>query len=134
LERWFLKTLIHLAWDGNLIIGPGKHVRGTPSDDLVEIAFGRREFPSPAGLYLSAITGENLTLEDRVKITTKAESDNLVAAEFLFRGCKFFLSLLPIKFTTLGHSQLLYRDANLIFRVHNRRLKQLPSHQFRFVW
>ncbi len=134
LERWFLKTLINLAWDGKLIIGPGKHNRGTPSGDLVEIAFGRREFPSPAGLYLSAIIGENITLEDRVNITTKSEGNNLVAAEFLFRGCKFFLSLLPIKFTTLGHSQLLYRDTNLIFRVHNRRLKHLPSYQVRFVW
>src|SRR5271168_3766899 len=39
LERWFLKTLINLAWDGSLIIGPGDHETGTPSTDLVEIAF-----------------------------------------------------------------------------------------------
>jgi hypothetical protein len=134
LERWFLKTLINIAWNGVRVIGPGEHDAGTPSLDLVEAAFGRRDLPEPSGLYLSATVGEDMVLEDRVRIIPKAEGNNLVAAEFLFRGCKFFLCLLPVRFERDGRSHLLYRNSVVKFRVYNYRHRFLVSHQIAFKW
>jgi hypothetical protein len=51
LERWFLKTLINFSYDGQWTIGPGAHPAGTVSCDLVEIAFGRRQFENGSGPF-----------------------------------------------------------------------------------
>lgn len=134
LERWFLKTFINVALGQPFAIGPGQHDRGVPSTELVEIAFGQRSFEKPSGLYLSGYAGEKEVSEDRVKIVTKSEGANLVAAAFSFRGCRFFLNLLPEKFDYDGISTLLYRDSKLRCFVHNYRGRSLLSHQIAIQW
>jgi hypothetical protein len=129
LERWFLKTFINVAIGQPLIIGPGDHKVGTPSLNLVEVVFGRRELQAPAGLYLSGQAGENVVSEDRVGLVTKSEGNNLVASAFNFRGCRFFLSLLPIKFQLDGRATLIYRNSTINVLVWNKRRRQLLSHR-----
>jgi hypothetical protein len=70
LERWFLKTLINLSFCGEWAIGLGSHKRGTPSERLVKIVFGREAFEPYAGLYLASYPGENVDSMDRVSFHT----------------------------------------------------------------
>lgn len=121
LERWFLKTLINLSFGREWIIGWGSHPEGTVSTDLVETAFGLRQFANGAGLYMAARAGDQIDSMDRVSFTPMTEGKNLVAGRFNFRGYTFFLSLLPEKFDKLGESELLYRDVTLNCRVHQKR-------------
>src|SRR5258708_6136768 len=67
LERWFLKTLINLSVGGKWVIGNGDV--GMPSNDLVEIAFGMRQFEHGAGLYILGRSGEQVDSMDRVALT-----------------------------------------------------------------
>jgi len=121
LERWFLKTLVNLSFNGDWPIGAGSHPKGTPSKELVEIAFGRRQFENGAGLYVAACAGENIDSMDRVKFTPMTDEQNrLVAGRFNFRGYTFFLCLLPRKFEMLGNSQLLYQEVTLNYHVQQQ--------------
>lgn len=118
LERWFLKTLINLSFGGEWIIGPGSHAPGTPSTELVEIAFGRREFQPQAGLFIAAHRGQQIDSHDRVNITPMTDGNNLVAGRFNFRGYTFFLNLLPGPLLPkLGQSDLLYRETTINWDV-----------------
>jgi hypothetical protein len=51
LERWFLKTLINLSFGGDWPIA--STVKGIPSRELVEVAFGKRKFESGGGFVSS---------------------------------------------------------------------------------
>jgi hypothetical protein len=126
LERWFLKTLINVAVSQNqehTIGDPNvQSSAGLPSDEMVRIAFGLCSFKKPAGLYILARPGRELTLEDRVNIRTfVAEGTHLAAGIFAFRGLEFFLSLTPdlLAVNEFGFqgSQLLYHDVKFRFQV-----------------
>jgi hypothetical protein len=119
LERWFLKTLINLSIGGAWPIGSG--VKGRPSKELVEIAFGKRQFESGAGLYVAGRPGEKIDSMDRVNFTPMTDEANvLVAGRFNFRGYTFFLCLTPRTFEMLGASHLLYRRATFKCSVQDR--------------
>jgi len=134
LERWFLKTLINLSFGGDWIIGPGTHSKGMPSPELVEIAFGIRQFQNGAGLYVAGHAGEKINSRDGVRITPKTYNQNLVAGGFVFRGYRFFLNLLCHEFRMDGESHLLYHGAKLRFKVPNKKGKLLFSHEIAFKW
>ncbi len=134
LERWFLKTLINLSFRGKWIIGPGDHSEGIPSKDLVEIAFGLRQFEPGAGLYISGKAGEQINSMDRVNLIPRSKGRNLVAGEFSFRGFKFYLNLLPQRFDMDGQSHLLYRYAKLKFQVPDRKGRLVLSHEIKFIF
>jgi len=99
LERWFVKTLINIAFDGTYPIGSDSAVIGRPSERLVRIAYGLESFQGKAGLYTIAHVGMQFTLEDRVSfspITARApQGEYVVAGLFLFRGFQFLLYLEP---------------------------------------
>jgi hypothetical protein len=120
LERWFLKTLINLSFGGQWVIGPGSHAEGTPSKELVEIAFGLRQFENGGGLYIAGRAGEQIDSMDRVNVTPMTEANNLMAGRFNFRGYTFLLSLVSEKFDMLGDSYLLYRQSTLRCHVQGR--------------
>jgi hypothetical protein len=63
-ERWLLKTLINyeVAGDQALPIGPPPLGPERPPQELVEIAFGRKSFQPPAGLYFVGRIGKRCTL------------------------------------------------------------------------
>ncbi len=134
LERWFLKTLINLSFGGEWIIGMGSHPKGTPSKDLVETAFGLREFRDGSGLYLAGQSGDQIDSRDGITFTPKTSGRNLVVGAFQFRGFKFYLNLQAQKFDADGQIPLLYRDSQMKFQVPNSRGRQLLSHEIKFKW
>jgi len=111
LERWFLKTLIYLSVSGDWAIGLGSHKKGTPSQQLVRIAFGHEAFEPYEGLYIAGYPGENIHSMDRVSFAPMTEGDNLVVGRFNFRGYRFYLSLVPEKVENFEGSPLLYRNS-----------------------
>jgi len=119
LERWLLKTLINLSVGGEWLMGSG--FKGIPSKDLVEIAFGKRQFEHGAGLYVAGRAGQRIDSMDRVNFTPMTDKANaLVAGRFNFRGYTFFLYLMPQKLGMLGDSNLLYRGATFKCNVQDR--------------
>ena len=125
LERWFLKTLINLTFNGEYPMDhEGSHRKGIPSQELVEVVFGLRQFKNGAGLYLEARSGQQIDSMDRVNFTPLTdEQNNLVAGQFNFRGYTFFLCLIPERFQMLGDSHLLHQQVTL-----NCRVRQQLSH------
>lgn len=63
-----------------MVIGEGPHAKGTPSKELVEIAFELRQFGDGARPYLAGRAGEKIDSMDRVNFTPMTdEGNNLVA-------------------------------------------------------
>jgi len=129
LERWFLKTLINLSFDGLWTIGPDSTKEGRPSKSLVEIAFGLREFDKWAGLYIVGEAGETIDSMDRVNCTPLTDGLRLVAGLFVFRGYRFYLNLLPEKFDKHYQADLLYRETTINCSIGGR-----PSHAIKLRW
>jgi hypothetical protein len=95
LERWFLKTLINIAFGGDLPIGlegsPGK-----PTEELVRIAFGLSSFKERAGLYSIVHTGQVINSTDVVALAPLIKEKTYIAGGlFSFRGFRFLLFLMP---------------------------------------
>ena len=128
LERWFLKTLINLHFEGKLKFGDYADIPGVPPKEIVEIAFGRRAFPEHSGMYMAARPGETVAMRDGVSIQVFTEKDRLVVAEFTVCGYRFILSLVSEKVSEFDGSQLLRDTTNLWFKVPNRKNKMVRSH------
>jgi len=94
-ERWFLKTLVNVAFGREYPIGSPLQPEWRPSRELVEIAFGLRRFQPSAGLYLiGGEVGDNVNVNGRLQIMTFTDSDQkLVGARFLFFGFTFLIYL-----------------------------------------
>jgi hypothetical protein len=127
LERWFLKTLINLTTGGTQKVGPKSLVPGEPSVDLIEIAFGLRQFVPNAGLYSSAEKGEGVTSEDKVSIIPffDANSEYVLGGTFYFRGWRFMLHLSEEGFT--GNVRFVHSNGNPVssFSRPSRHLRQM---------
>ena len=128
LERWFLKTLINVTFDGSLRIGPESTSVGMPSCELVRVAFGLRSFGEWAGMYVSAHAGQQIHSRDGVRIRPAGREDYVAVARFEFRGYNFFLNLLPMQFHMDGESKLLYHC-----KAFRCELKEKLSHMVRFT-
>ena len=134
LERWFLKTLINIGFEGDRIIGEGTHAPGQPSDELVRIAFGRAQFRPKAGLYTAARPGESIALRQGLSYTAKRIGDNLLAGMFSLGGYRFFLNLLPQEFTEHQGSPLIYRTVKHWYQIHDDKGRLVRSHRLDIIW
>ena len=113
LERWFLKTLINLAVDGDHPIGSDSNVPGWPSDRLVRIALGIEQFQGKAGMYTVLRVGMEVTLEDRVSLLpVTGPGGQVVEGLFIFRGFTFLLCLEPEGPTT-GYERYIFQREHL---------------------
>lgn len=102
LERWFLKTLVNLAFRGEHRIGKDSAAAGQPSRRVVEIAFGLRQFQGRAGLYSVVGVGQQLQSDDTVKFAPLTQQTAYVAGGlFSFRGFRYLLFLEPEGLTQL---------------------------------
>ncbi len=92
LERWFLKTLINIAFDREVCHRLRGNGRGTAIRAL-------EPFKGKAGMYTMSRVGMQFDLEDRVSfspIMQRAPHGEYVAAGiFVFRGFQFLLHLEP---------------------------------------
>lgn len=99
LERWLLKTLINIAFDGKYAIGADAAAAGRPSERLVRVAYGLEWFKGKAGLYTIGRIGMNIAMEDRVSFSPIMQRaprrEYVVGGIFLFRGFEFLLYLEP---------------------------------------
>lgn len=140
IERWCLKTLITIAFGGPVPIGEGD-LPGKPSRELVETAFGLREFQPPrAGLYWMGNSEDTITSTEGVVVTTFSDdAQHLAGARYWFWGLNLLLVLKdgpsgPFSFVSTDGKQTIqpntvYRPRGLNVGVHNR-----PSHALEFVW
>lgn len=96
LERWALKTLINITVGSEYVLGVEGGSPGAPSDALVAIAFGQRQFSGRAGLYFA--TNVNLDVREGggYAVTPFADqSRQIVGASFFFKGIHMTLWLDP---------------------------------------
>lgn len=141
LERWCLKTLITIAVDGKIPIGDGDSPGGEPPCDLVETAFGLRQFQPPrAGLYWMGQGGDEVTVIEGVVVTIFSDSVNrLAGARFWFWGLDLLLIITDgplgqFSFTSADGKQTIqprtwYRPGAINFDVNGHR-----SHPLEFIW
>jgi hypothetical protein len=134
LERWFLKTLINLSHGGQWIIGEGSHAAGLPSDELVQIAFGKATFHPKAGLYTAAHDGEQITFRQGLRLTPKTARGNLLAGMFSLCGFRFFLSLIQDDLKEHQGSHLMYRTVRHWYSTHDDKGRKVRSHRLDITW
>lgn len=132
LESWFLKTLINITFKSEKLIGSRATQPGTPPKELVEIAFQRRRFEPPAGLYTIPSAGETSALDGRIRVTVMSRHEPAtLGAVFLFSGLRYFLYLNkdlrpgPENFRShndpvVSQTPFLYRLRKVKFPVHGR--------------
>jgi hypothetical protein len=133
-ERWFVKTLVNVAFGGRYGIGRGAQIAGIPSDNLVRIAFGQQSFHGHAGLYALARNGENISLQEGIKIVTMLEDSNIVMARFSFCGYGYLLSLIPEKYAHHEESMMLHQTHRQYLQVYDKRGRKVRSHIVQFKW
>jgi hypothetical protein len=97
LKRWFLKTLINVAFGREYPLANPVQPGWQPSRELVEVAFGLKKFQPRAGLYLvGGEVGDNVNPNEKLKIITFTDSSHrLAGARFLFFGFVFLIYLDP---------------------------------------
>src|SRR5579859_3998420 len=96
LERWFLKTLINLSFEGPLLIGVNGAEPGRPSRDLLSIVFGDSPFAGRAGMYVAATVNHTIESKDLFQCAPLIHADKtIVGALFKFRGLHAALALYP---------------------------------------
>jgi hypothetical protein len=144
LERWFLKTLINVTVERSNKIGRDSIAVGHPSQRLVEIVFGKKEFSSKAGLYGLGYAGLDLKLQDGVHIIPMLDIQNVcVGGVFLFHGYRFFLYLedegLSRYVNLKALSALMNEEAKTYEALHHLKairflLGKHLSHRIKFRW
>jgi hypothetical protein len=127
LERWFLKTLINVAYEGEYYIGPRSTESGTASADLVRKAFGLKAFDEGEGIYIVGNVGQQINSQDMIRLVTLVATrpnKYIAGALFIFRGYRFFLNLhvglvsrlpegLGVPGENWGRATLLYRGKRI---------------------
>jgi hypothetical protein len=141
LERWFLKTLMSLAFGGTIMVGGESTEPGIPTLALVKAAFGFQNLGNNrAGLYLLGGSGSEIAVREGVGINTfTGNSGRLEGARFWFWGMRFLLLLNeegsrpPWTFTTksgeLQQENPLYHPGRIRMAVQG-----VESHVFNFKW
>jgi hypothetical protein len=141
LESWFLKTLINVVFKSEKLIGKYATQAGIPPKELVEIAFRRRRFAPPAGLYTIPVVGETSVLDGGLRVTIMTQTrPTTIGAVFVFAGLRYFLYINddftpgPENFkyhsdAIVGRTPFLYRFRRVKFPVHGR-----PSHTISVRW
>lgn len=143
LERWLLKTLINVSFEGDLLIGPGGNERGVPARMLVQIVYGQREFPGRSGMYVATAPGQVLQSTDTVEFAPLIkEKHRIVGALFTFRGVNLVLVLEPAGPDPDGFARSpgvgeRWRSLSLLRRLRRIDYAPVPSfiaHEIVFDW
>lgn len=92
-ERWCLKTLINVSFNGRYAIGKDASKPGEVGSSLVECAFGRRAFKHPIGLYYLGEPGDEFVSISWLRIAPFIEDSRIYGGLFVIRGFSFALLL-----------------------------------------
>lgn len=141
LERWLLKTLLNLSYQGRFKIGTSGTEIGIPPDDLVRICFGLADFPGRAGMYVAAKAGMALQFSDVLEFSPLIKDEHRVlGAFFRFRGVRFFLALmregLSVPLESIPDLSADWTDARLMRPFHKMQALHggRLSHVVEFRW
>jgi hypothetical protein len=141
LERWFVKTLVNVAFGREHRIGSDSTVAGEPSMRLVEIAFGKNKSDGRAGIYQVVHVGQQIQSDDTVSFSPLIKDNSYIAGGlFSFRGLRFLLFLGSEGLNALPHaiglpgedwgiSQLNYHNEEMKAMINGRL-----SHVIRVKW
>jgi hypothetical protein len=141
LERWCLKTLITIAFDGKIPIGDGDSPPDEPPRGLVETVFGLSQFQRPrTGLYWMGDGGDEVMVSEGIVVTTFSDRANrLAGARFWFWGLELLLMLNDgptgqFSFTSADGKQSV--QPKTWYRPHaiNVSVSGRPSHSLEFIW
>lgn len=142
LERWFLKTAINVglvlkktpvwAYDG---------ATGSPSPEIVEMAFGLRPISAPMGLYASARVGDDIISNEEIVCEILYNTSSAIGgASFRFRGFGFVLNLRNEPVTGIARQETPHQPertaSDLLYRLHriNSDVAGYRSHFVDFNW
>src|SRR5437899_4193107 len=78
MERWFLKTLINVSYEGDKFIGIDSPQLGAPSKELVEVVFGLRKFDQFGGMHTLAEVGENIQVQEHIRVRSQIHEQTIV--------------------------------------------------------
>lgn len=94
LERWLLKTLINFSYGSEYIIGCTGIETGRPSEDLVHIVYGHKEFMRLNGLCVVSKNDLRLRFSERLDFCPLIkDSKYIVGGRFNFWGIQLFLDI-----------------------------------------
>jgi hypothetical protein len=138
IERWCAKTIVNFASGTVTKIGNSWH-RGKPSRSLTEIIFAQRQFQPQAGLYWVGEPGENIVVDDGVRVMFFSDGESRVqGARFTLFGFTLLLRL-----TKGNPGPLSLRDGTggvsypkLLYRPRHFGVKNLlnSTHALQFSW
>lgn len=125
LERWFLKTLINVTFEGPLRIGPSGEP-GAPSDHLVRAVYGLEPLAGHSGMYVGVSIGSPMEAADKVRFAPLIHNGtHILGGLFTFRGLHAVLSLDPA-----GLDPLFFRFAPTIDAYWRRFTLVRPFDKF----
>jgi len=134
LERWCLKTLINFNQHDGFPIDPEASEPNKPTRELVEVAFGLKNFVDPKGLYVIFREGDHFTLnEGNFSISTMRKGERLAGAEFSLWGVPFFLNLLSTAIP-LPDAKLVRHNIEHCFQTFDDKQRPVKSHVVKFIY
>jgi len=141
LERWLLKVLLNVAFEGRLVIGPHGEAAGVPPRDLVEIAFGHRRFEGKAGMYIGAHIGLLVSLGETFEFSPLVKDDHRILGGFFKIGDLLFYLCLEPEGIVVPLDQVPGVDSQWASAALNWRFKKIKathgrylSHVIHFNW
>lgn len=141
LERWLLKTLINLSYEGPYFIGPKSTSQGFPSEDLVRVVYGKLKMPRENGLFVAAKPGMDLEFTDTVQMSPLVKDEKHIhGGLFRFRGVYMFLDLVPgglkVPFEQMPNTRAEWHFVRLQkpFKQIKATLGDRVSHVVNFNW
>lgn len=101
-ERWCLKTLISISFQGDSPIGRNANGRGEVDNDAVKLAFGLTDFPPRAGLYSIGSVGQDFSCEPHIRIAPFTGSGGYIfGGLFILFNFRFAVTL-----EDMGHDHI----------------------------
>jgi hypothetical protein len=93
-ERWCLKALISLSFQGERPIGKNASGPGQVDEEIVRLAFGQSKFHSGSGLYSIGSVGEKFSCSPSIRIGPfVSDEDYIFGGLFIILNFRFALML-----------------------------------------
>ncbi|MGA7244568.1 MAG: hypothetical protein WBX19_15375 [Terracidiphilus sp.] len=135
LERWCLKTLINIHFNGKWRFDPESDELGLPPEGLIRVAFGRSRFEGAAGLYFVSKVGAQISMiEGAISIGATTDGNRLVAGRFQLWGLPFVLTLLPTAIHAVDGAALMRHEIKQWFQTHDDKGRKVNSHLVIFTY
>lgn len=140
LERWLLKTLINISFEGSYFIGDNNDVSGVPSEELVKIVFGKSRFPHNNGLCVASRKDMLLKFSEELVFFPIIENSRIMGGCFVFWGLHLFLDLtsggMKVSFEQIPNMHIAWHELTLQrgFKLFRGNKGKKTITEVRFNW